>query len=416
MSPPVHVLVASADPATRSSDAFAVREALWRNGDGGNGVLETVLIQGGLDRTLDWLAEGASRSESRRCLVVSAELDAESALTLLHGGADGVLTRPDLKWLLRQAIAVVGKGGLFLDPWVAHEVADLVRPRRGNLQGVTGSEQRILLHAARGMDVPATAAAIGVSPDTVKGHLRSAQHRLGVGRRELVRTARDLGVLPTGTTAAAQTWDTTRGLHGLSLFVVAPERLPRETLMGTLRAAGAQIVGHGAGADAAAAAAGEWEVTLVLSRDAEEAIAVKSASPHAGLVVVPWLMNTRTMHRALAARAQAVVGVDAHLDELIVGLRLAAAGGLYLHTSALRLVLKGIEPPHTAHIGPLTMRQRDVLALAGQGFSNREIARELGLAEPTVKGHVRGALRLLDAASRREAAERARGLGWLDAG
>jgi DNA-binding NarL/FixJ family response regulator len=62
------------------------------------------------------------------------------------------------------------------------------------------------------------------------------------------------------------------------------------------------------------------------------------------------------------------------------------------------------------------MRQRDVLTLAYRGFSNREIARELGLAEPTVKGHVRSALRLLDAASRREAAERAQGLGWLDAG
>lgn len=60
----------------------------------------------------------------------------------------------------------------------------------------------------------------------------------------------------------------------------------------------------------------------------------------------------------------------------------------------------------------LTGRQRDTLALLVQGQSNKEIARNLGLLESTVKAHVKVILQKLNAANRTQAAMIAADLGW----
>ena len=46
------------------------------------------------------------------------------------------------------------------------------------------------------------------------------------------------------------------------------------------------------------------------------------------------------------------------------------------------------QPPGAAATEPLTPREREVLALVARGFANKRIARELGIAEKTVKTHV----------------------------
>ena len=51
----------------------------------------------------------------------------------------------------------------------------------------------------------------------------------------------------------------------------------------------------------------------------------------------------------------------------------------------------------------LTQRERQVLRLAAAGFSNHEIAREIGLTLESVKTHVRKALLVLGARSRTQA-------------
>lgn len=66
-----------------------------------------------------------------------------------------------------------------------------------------------------------------------------------------------------------------------------------------------------------------------------------------------------------------------------------------------------VPPDGEAHPGPLTRRQRDVLALVARGMSNREIARALFLSEHTVHRHVANILRRLEASSRPAAVARA---------
>jgi DNA-binding NarL/FixJ family response regulator len=54
----------------------------------------------------------------------------------------------------------------------------------------------------------------------------------------------------------------------------------------------------------------------------------------------------------------------------------------------------------------LTRRENEVAALVAQGFTNREIAREIMLSEHTVHRHVASILRKLDLHSREQVASR----------
>ncbi len=63
----------------------------------------------------------------------------------------------------------------------------------------------------------------------------------------------------------------------------------------------------------------------------------------------------------------------------------------------------------------LTPREREVLSYLAEGASNKEIARELDLQVVTVKLHVRGICRKLDAKNRTQAALKARELGIVAA-
>lgn len=51
----------------------------------------------------------------------------------------------------------------------------------------------------------------------------------------------------------------------------------------------------------------------------------------------------------------------------------------------------------------LSRREREVLGLAGRGFTNGQMAEQLGLREGTIRTHVRSALHKLGARSRTEA-------------
>jgi PAS domain S-box-containing protein len=63
--------------------------------------------------------------------------------------------------------------------------------------------------------------------------------------------------------------------------------------------------------------------------------------------------------------------------------------------------------------GQLTARQLEVLRLIASGRSTLEVARELQLAPPTVRNHVRDALAQLDAHTRVEAVAKAQHAGLL---
>jgi ATP/maltotriose-dependent transcriptional regulator MalT len=62
----------------------------------------------------------------------------------------------------------------------------------------------------------------------------------------------------------------------------------------------------------------------------------------------------------------------------------------------------------------LTPREREVLTLAADGLSNREIAAELEISEHTVKFHLASVFGKLGASSRTEAVRRGFELGLVE--
>ncbi len=124
--------------------------------------------------------------------------------------------------------------------------------------------------------------------------------------------------------------------------------------------------------------------------------------------------------RALRAGARGYLLKDVALEELVGAIRTLAAGETLVQPALTDRLLRGIgtrpEPDDFAHLPtpePLTPRETQILRLLAGGFTNREIAEALFLAEGTVKNHISTVLAKLGVRDRTRAVLRALHLGLL---
>ncbi|WP_155370111.1 response regulator [Catellatospora vulcania] len=115
--------------------------------------------------------------------------------------------------------------------------------------------------------------------------------------------------------------------------------------------------------------------------------------PSARVVVLTTFDDDEHLYPALAAGACGFLVKDASPDELLDGVRRAAAGDSPFSPAVLRrLVEQAVRhqqaPVAVPALPGVTEREREVLALVGQGLSNPEIAARLHLGVTTVKTHV----------------------------
>jgi DNA-binding NarL/FixJ family response regulator len=112
---------------------------------------------------------------------------------------------------------------------------------------------------------------------------------------------------------------------------------------------------------------------------------------------------------ALRAGASGFVLKDAPAAELVHAVRVVASGDALLAPSITRRLIADYtsrgrpDRQRAAALGELTPRETDVLRLIADGRSNQEIARDLVLAEQTVKTHVGRILSKLDLRDRAQA-------------
>ncbi|MEM7258237.1 MAG: response regulator transcription factor [Pseudomonadota bacterium] len=101
---------------------------------------------------------------------------------------------------------------------------------------------------------------------------------------------------------------------------------------------------------------------------------------------------------------------------LVHALKLVVAGGIYLPTGVLKpnaVIDQADGGSNSLDALNITPRQQAALMLAVQGKSNKLIARELKIAEGTVKLHLTAAFRALNVSNRTEAVYAAANLGIL---
>lgn len=117
---------------------------------------------------------------------------------------------------------------------------------------------------------------------------------------------------------------------------------------------------------------------------------------------------------ALNMGAAGFISKASSKEIILQAVRLALAGGVYIPPQALDM--QKHEEPGTEHAAAaelgLTERQLEVLALLAQGKPNKVIARELSIAEPTVKAHVTEIFRALKVTNRAQAVIAARRIGF----
>lgn len=141
-----------------------------------------------------------------------------------------------------------------------------------------------------------------------------------------------------------------------------------------------------------------------------------AVSPTSTVVVLTAHASPDFVAQAAAAGASAFLPKDGALGTLLDTLRSVETRRLLVHPS---LVARARSAARGGSVyADLTERETQVLELMGQGLDVARIARRLGMAESTCRGHVKSLLVKLDAHTQLEAVVTAvrRGLLSLDAG
>lgn len=146
------------------------------------------------------------------------------------------------------------------------------------------------------------------------------------------------------------------------------------------------------------------EMPQMTGLDVAEAIAREGLA--ARVLIVTTFGRAGYLRRAMDAGVRGYLLKDTPADALAAAIRKVAAGGRAIAPELAELAWD-------APANPLTERERDVLRLAEDGRSNKEIARQLDLSPGTVRNYLSEASAKLFAASRIEAGRIAREKGWL---
>lgn len=142
--------------------------------------------------------------------------------------------------------------------------------------------------------------------------------------------------------------------------------------------------------------------------------------PGIAVVVLTMLEDDDSVIAARRAGARGYVVKGAEEEEMLRVIRAVAAGeALFGPAIAKRLMTFFGDDGQLSHRRPfsgLTDRERDVLGLIAQGYSNTDIATRLYLSPKTVRNHISSIFDKLQVTSRAQAIVRAREAGLGQAG
>lgn len=139
--------------------------------------------------------------------------------------------------------------------------------------------------------------------------------------------------------------------------------------------------------------------------------AIRRELPDVEVIALTSVLEDASVFGAIRAGAIGYLLKDTEAEDLCRAIKSAAAGQVQLSPKAAARLMREVRAPESPEA--LTQREIEVLRLLAQGLSNKEIARELGIGEKTVKTHVSSILNKLGLLSRTQAALHAIQIGLV---
>ena len=140
------------------------------------------------------------------------------------------------------------------------------------------------------------------------------------------------------------------------------------------------------------------DVRMPVLNGVDAIIAIRAEFADASIIALSTYGGDEDIRRALQAGARAYLTKDVLHDELIRAIHAVHDGGKYLPASVSAALESSTLP------AGLSAREMDVLSLIVKGRGNKQIAYQLGIAEHTVKNHVKNILSKLSVDDRTQAA------------
>jgi DNA-binding NarL/FixJ family response regulator len=124
--------------------------------------------------------------------------------------------------------------------------------------------------------------------------------------------------------------------------------------------------------------------------------ALRTTAPAARVILLTGMRDTEQHRRAVRMGAMGLVLKDQALTVLLTAITKVAAGEAWLDPTMVASVLTemaqaraiGQPDPEAARFALLTAREREVIALIGEGLPNKQISQRMSISETTVRHHL----------------------------
>lgn len=131
------------------------------------------------------------------------------------------------------------------------------------------------------------------------------------------------------------------------------------------------------------------------------------ASPSSRVLVLTGVQNADAHRRAIRRGAMGIVLKEHAADQLLKAIMKVSEGEVWIERSMMGSMIQefnkpAMVDPEVAKIESLTDREREVIALVGEGLKNRQVGERLFISETTVTHHLSSVYLKLEVSDRLE--------------
>ena len=130
-------------------------------------------------------------------------------------------------------------------------------------------------------------------------------------------------------------------------------------------------------------------------------------SPKSRVLVLTGVQNPDAHRRAIRRGAMGIVLKEHAADQLLKAIKKVYDGEVWIERSMMGSMIQELNKPalvdpEVAKIESLTEREREVIALVGEGLKNKQVGERLFISETTVTHHLSSVFSKLDVSDRLE--------------